>query len=71
MFEWVEDDYHDSYGSAPNDGSAWTDSPRGTSRVLRGGSWNLSPRHCRSANRSRNSPAYRDDYFGFRVVLVR
>ena len=42
VWEWVEDIYHDSYKSAPTDGSTWTDgegqnSSRG--RVDRGGSW--------------------------------
>ncbi len=36
--EWCEDDYHESYTDAPTDGSPWIDSPRGSSRVLRGGS---------------------------------
>jgi cysteine-rich repeat protein len=39
VYEWVEDDYHASYNGAPNNGSAWIDSPRAGQRVLRGGSW--------------------------------
>jgi len=37
--EWVEDDYHDLYSGAPNDGSAWVDEPRASFRVSRGGSF--------------------------------
>ena len=38
VYEWVEDDLHDNYDGAPNDGRAWIDKPRGTNRVARGGS---------------------------------
>ncbi|NCQ86230.1 MAG: formylglycine-generating enzyme family protein [Microcystis aeruginosa W13-18] len=38
-------------------------------RVLRGGSWYLNPRYCRSAYRNRNFPDLRDiNTLGFRVV---
>ena len=37
-------------------------------RVLRGGSWSNSARSCRSAYRSRDTPSYRSDYIGLRVV---
>ncbi|MFA6032102.1 MAG: formylglycine-generating enzyme family protein [Myxococcota bacterium] len=39
VWEWVEDDYHDSFTGAPVDGSAWIDSPRASKRTMRGGSW--------------------------------
>jgi formylglycine-generating enzyme required for sulfatase activity len=39
-WEWVQDWYHDSYEGAPADGSAW-ESPAGSGRVVRGGSWNF------------------------------
>ncbi len=41
----------------------------GASRVLRGSSWINEPRHCRSADRSGDTPGYRSVYGGFRVVL--
>src|SRR5262249_42046998 len=41
----------------------------GDSRVLRGGSWDVYPRYCRSADRNVNAPDYRDYSVGFRVVL--
>ncbi len=38
-------------------------------RVLRGGSWNNNPRYCRSADRDRNYPDFRNNVdIGFRVV---
>jgi formylglycine-generating enzyme required for sulfatase activity len=39
VWEWVEDDWHNDYTGAPADGSAWVDSPRGSGRVHRGGSF--------------------------------
>ncbi|MBI5829590.1 MAG: SUMF1/EgtB/PvdO family nonheme iron enzyme [Chloroflexi bacterium] len=38
-------------------------------RVLRGGSWNLNPRNCRSAYRTGFVPTGFSDFFGFRVAL--
>ena len=40
----------------------------GYTRVLRGGSWNLSDTHCRVANRYRNFPDRRSAVNGFRLV---
>ena len=68
--EWCEDDWHDSYAGAPTDGRAWVDSPRGSDRLSRGGSWWNSQRGCRSAQRYRYTP---DDWnygrIGFRLAL--
>ena len=33
VWEWVEDDWHDSYEGAPDDGTPWIDKPRGSTRV--------------------------------------
>jgi formylglycine-generating enzyme required for sulfatase activity len=65
--EWVEDDWHKSYEAAPNDGSAWVDNPRGSLRVIRGGSWLYDARLCRSATRFTYWPGYRFDFVGFRL----
>ncbi len=51
VWEWCEDDWHSNYTGAPADGSAWVDSPRGSNRVQRGGSWDLFGHNCRSAYR--------------------
>ncbi len=40
----------------------------GAKRVIRGGSWNNSPRNCRVANRNNNTPDNRNNNVGFRVV---
>jgi formylglycine-generating enzyme required for sulfatase activity len=66
VWEWTEDCWHGSYSSAPVDGSAWTTSCSGSSRVNRGGSWNCDARDCRAAYRGGNSPGYRNRHIGFR-----
>jgi len=71
VWEWVQDDYHDSYAGAPDGSTAWTDNPRGNRGVLRGGSWGDRPRYCRSASRRWSYPYTDSDHVGFRVVLVR
>ena len=68
VWEWCEDDYHDTNKDAPTDGSAWVDANREeTDRLLRGGSWHGLPQTCRSATRNNGSRDDRYDDFGFRV----
>ena len=69
VLEWCEDDFHFNYDGAPDDGSAWVDSPRGSARVVRGGSWRNAPDKCRTACRLRYGPAIRDEIMGFRLVF--
>jgi len=73
VWEWCQDSWHNNYNGAPTDGSAWTDN--NVYRVLRGGSWFLNPRSCRSACRDDDDDdddrAERDTVnygIGFRVV---
>jgi formylglycine-generating enzyme required for sulfatase activity len=68
VLEWTEDSYHDSYKGAPTDGSAWQGD--GAKRVLRGGSWNNSPRNVRAALRDSNRPELRFSIFGFRLARM-
>jgi formylglycine-generating enzyme required for sulfatase activity len=68
VWEWVEDDWHDNYDTAPSDGRAWIDEPRGANRVVRGGGWNVFAWYCRAADRSRYAPVNRGDFLGFRLV---
>ena len=68
VWEWVEDCWHENYDSAPLDGSAWVTGGNCELRVLRGGSWNYSPRLLRSAYRIRYGSGDRDGDFGFRVA---
>jgi formylglycine-generating enzyme required for sulfatase activity len=71
VWEWCEDHFHDSYESAPTDGSAWINptAEENAHRILRGGCWVSYPRDCRSAYRSRNVADGLDSYCGFRVVI--
>ncbi|GAA4418886.1 hypothetical protein GCM10023187_52740 [Nibrella viscosa] len=67
VWEWCQDWFGSDYyarSSSHNPAGPAT----GTHRVLRGGSWLLSPRSCRSAYRSNGTPGARDNDFGFRVV---
>jgi formylglycine-generating enzyme len=70
VYEWCEDQWHSNYKDAPNDGSAWVDRSKGTTRVLRGYSWNRYERDYRSTARFSHTPSFRYGYFGFRLVYV-
>jgi formylglycine-generating enzyme required for sulfatase activity len=72
VWEWCEDHWHSNYEGAPVTGASWLDldASEGKSRVLRGGSWFVVPRHCRSATRYFNGAGVRILIFGFRVVCV-
>ena len=69
VWEWCLDKWHKNYQGAPTDGSAW-ETGDSSYRVLRGGSWSGNAQHCRSANRLGNSPDYRYNDIGFRLVFV-
>jgi formylglycine-generating enzyme required for sulfatase activity len=69
VLEWVEDDWHDTYGGAPADGSARVGKKgRAALRVFRGGSWRSAARYCRVAYRDWSRPGGRDPKLGFRVA---
>ncbi len=65
VWEWCNDWYGAYPGGSVTDPSG---PASGDSRVLRGGCWNDSARYCRSANRSRINPGYRDGGSGFRLA---
>jgi formylglycine-generating enzyme required for sulfatase activity len=46
-------------------------STKGNRRVFRGGSWNASAKHCRSAARSCFKPTVKRNNIGFRIVKVK
>jgi formylglycine-generating enzyme required for sulfatase activity len=69
VWEWCEDDWHEDYENAPNDGSAWVSSEK-SKKVVRGGSWFFNPYICRSASRNNNTRDNRNNNIGFRVVCV-
>jgi formylglycine-generating enzyme required for sulfatase activity len=69
VWEWVEDDYHSGYSGAPENGTAWVDTPRGTSRILRGGSFaDYDTRVQRASYRFYGLPETRSDGTGFRCA---
>ena len=69
VWEWCQDDWHSDYEGAPTDGSAWLSSEESSDRkLLRGGSWSITPEHCRSAFRNVSYLDGNSSYIGFRVV---
>ncbi|BAB77059.1 formylglycine-generating enzyme family protein [Anabaena sp. FACHB-709] len=69
VWEWCEDDWHDSYEGAPNNGSAWVESGTGSTKVIRGGSWRDIAMDCRCASRI-DDLVFENRINGFRVVRV-
>jgi formylglycine-generating enzyme required for sulfatase activity len=64
---WCQDRYGDYGKVAVTDPVGAT---TGMARVVRGGSWNnYGPRNCRSAARYRFAPNFRNERYGFRIVL--
>ncbi len=70
VWEWCQDVYHDSYGDAPTDGSAWISGADRNVRVLRGGSWGYIAYYTRSAYRHWVSPTSHNNNVGFRLVAI-
>ncbi|KYC43312.1 hypothetical protein WA1_14605 [Scytonema hofmannii PCC 7110] len=74
IWQWCADDWHESYESAPSDGSVWAKKENNDNqrKLLRGGSWSDNPGYCRSAYRDWDDPV--NDILlnsiGFRVVCV-
>jgi formylglycine-generating enzyme required for sulfatase activity len=70
VWEWVEDCSHDSYHSAPTDGSAWLEANGGDcrKRIVRGGSWLYKQFDLRSSSRQAEKDEYRYLDLGFRLA---
>ena len=69
VWEWVEDCWHENYKGSPPDGRAWMSGCEAKdSAVVRGGSWDVSARYFRSANRGGLNRPYRDITYGFRLA---
>lgn len=74
VWEWVADDYCESYASGPSDGSARAHATCPTPlasqplKVFRGGSCFYEPRQMRAAMRLRNWASFRNMTLGFRVA---
>ncbi|NMG60159.1 formylglycine-generating enzyme family protein [Geitlerinema sp. P-1104] len=68
VWEWCQDDWHNNYESRSEDVYAWLDeSSTNNRKVLRGGSWNNSPRNCRSVVRYGDITDIRPRNFSFRL----
>lgn len=71
VWEWCQDEWHDNYEGAPQDGSVWKtgeDLDRATDRVIRGGGWNCLPQDLRAASRSGDYSSSWLDNLGFRLA---
>ncbi len=68
-WEWCQDWYDEEYYGRSSPSDPQCEDSAQTCRTLRGGSWGLSPAHCRAACRRRDDPAGRDSGCGFRVVF--
>ncbi len=64
VVEWCSD----WYGEKLSGGADPVGPERGSSRVIRGGSWGNFPDLCQSANRNSINPSNRFDGLGFRVA---
>jgi formylglycine-generating enzyme required for sulfatase activity len=62
--DWFDSDYYENSPAADPQGPG-----SGSSRVLRGGSWDFEPSYVRCARRSNSTPDSRFFNDGFRVVL--
>jgi formylglycine-generating enzyme required for sulfatase activity len=69
-YDWVEDCWHETYQSAPADGSAWIEDDCG-GHVLRGGAASRSPQTRRSAARMWSGSQNRLVYMSVRVARSR
>ena len=69
VWEWCQDDWHENYIDAPNDGSAWV-TDEISRKIIRGGSFGDDPGCSRSAFRGNLARDYRNCNIGFRVVCV-
>jgi formylglycine-generating enzyme required for sulfatase activity len=68
VWEWCSDWYDEKYYSSSYSSNP-TGASKGSYRVYRGGSWFIYPRFCRASSRSGNTPTFRSNNLGFRVVL--
>ena len=75
VWEWCLDSIRSSYEDGPYDGSAWLDAqaPEEQRKIVRGGSWEMPARYCRSAWRGRTNQMRPDgprEDSGFRVACL-
>lgn len=69
VFQWCQDWFGDDYyQKAPAEDPQGPE--QGSTRSMRGGCWSSDPWICRSARRFGDTPQNKDNFIGFRVVLV-
>ncbi|TQD29544.1 formylglycine-generating enzyme family protein [Methanolobus vulcani] len=67
VWEWCQDEWHDDYTGAPDDGSSWEDGSS-SDRIIRGGGLGVEAWYCRSAFRYYFQPDGRGSPVGFRLL---
>lgn len=67
VWEWCSD-WYGSYSSSEQ--SNPTGAGSGQRRVLRGGGWGSDAGYCRVSSRNYNTPSFRNNFYGFRVVCL-
>jgi len=67
VWEWTQDCWNKNYSGAPEAGKAWGQGNCGQ-RVVRGGSWVISPINLRASYRNKSNLSERDNSRGFRLV---
>ena len=67
VWEWTSSPYDATYAGGEKRAATKDEGGR---RVLRGGSWDFTPRFVRSARRTDGTPDYRRDYLGFRLARI-
>ena len=70
VWEWCEDNYHNNYNNAPNNGNIWLNKSEENVRILRGGSWFNYSWDSRSAFRDRFNSDNHNINVGFRVFCL-
>ena len=68
VWEWCRDYYKSSYAPGPLENPSGPE--KGASRVCRGGGWYTRASRFRAAERYANSPKYRDNNLGLRILRV-
>jgi formylglycine-generating enzyme required for sulfatase activity len=71
LWEFVSDEWHDTYADAPADGSSWSNGDAISPRVIRGGSWKDRHEALRSAHRRPFAANAKDDAVGLRCVKAK
>jgi formylglycine-generating enzyme required for sulfatase activity len=68
VFEWCGDPWHENHNRRPEGQGIWDVGGDFSLRVVRGGSWDLTPQNLRSAFRIGGATAHRDGNIGFRLA---